>query len=657
MKTTNSNSSNKIKVLECIRQGQVGGGESHLIDLVTHLDKDKFEPIVLSFTDGQMITTLKEKGIKTNVIHTESGFDFRVWRQVLDLMKKEKIDIVHAHGTRANSNIFWAADQLHIPIVYTVHGWSFHQDQKPYVRKIRETIERLLTNRSDTTISVSFSNQKDGIERFNMPRSKVIYYGIDLDRFNPKREFKKIREEWKVSEDKTLVGFLVRMTIQKDPHTMMMAIKKVLDKTKDIYFVMIGEGDLKESTLNIVKELNISSNIIFNDFRQDVPDVLNAIDIYCLPSLWEGMPIGLIESMAMKRAIISSPVDGTKEAIINNERGLLVPEQNPDALAEAILKLHYDIELRNALAENAYNYAKEKFNAQRMARDVEKIYKKVLSKKKINYYVKLKIRIKKLIPFSFAKKLRGFWQKILGFYYKGSKYYCPYCQHSSRKLLPAGLKMTIYDELEVAGSGYRKNCTCPRCFSIDRDRLIYIFMKNKTDIFSNKLKILHIAPEPSIKSMLRSLPNIDYHAGINYRDSFYFSKDIIQLDLTNIYYKNNEFDVVICNHVLQFIQDDKKAISEIYRILKPGGMAILQVPISLKLDETLEDEYFIMPEDHEKHFFQFEKVRIYARDYKNRLENAGFTVKIYNPTKEKWIEDIDKYAINPKEDVYVGYKE
>src|SRR6187402_21818 len=103
---------NKIRVLECIRQGKIGGGESHLLSLVENLDRTAFEPVVLSFTDGPMINRLNELGVSTTIIHTERPFDITKWRKVKDFLASQKIKLIHAHGTRANSNILWAARKL-----------------------------------------------------------------------------------------------------------------------------------------------------------------------------------------------------------------------------------------------------------------------------------------------------------------------------------------------------------------------------------------------------------------------------------------------------------------------------------------------------------------------------------------------------------------
>ena len=133
----------KIRILECIRQGQVGGGESHIISLSLNLNKDLFEPIVLSFTDGPMIALLQENNIETHIIFTQKPFNILIWKQVKNLLLRKKIDIVHAHGTRANSNVFWAAKSLNIPLIYTIHGWSFHDNQKPIIKKIIINVNKL----------------------------------------------------------------------------------------------------------------------------------------------------------------------------------------------------------------------------------------------------------------------------------------------------------------------------------------------------------------------------------------------------------------------------------------------------------------------------------------------------------------------------------
>lgn len=371
----------QIKVMECIRQGQIGGGESHLLSLVENLDRSKFHPIVLSFTDGPMIERLNNMEIETHVIYTEKPFDISKWKQVKKLLKEKQVDIVHAHGTRASSNVLWAARSLNIPVIYTVHGWSFHADQNPLVRKLRIAGEKYLTGRSNQNISVSLSNQQSGkifIRSFN---SVVINNGIDQNKFNPERLYKNIRQELGIREEATLVLFIARFTVQKQPLALIRSFANALQKNPDLHLVMVGDGDQKNEAIDLIEKLSVKNNITLLPFRQDVPDVLSAADIFVLPSLWEGLPIGLLEAMAMKKAIIASKVDGTSEVIENNKNGLLIDTNDlVNELTHALLLLSSNKELRDRLGNEAMKTINDRYNAANMTRSIEAVYTKLINK-------------------------------------------------------------------------------------------------------------------------------------------------------------------------------------------------------------------------------------------------------------------------------------
>jgi len=371
----------QIKVMECIRQGQIGGGESHLLSLVENLDRSKFHPIVLSFTDGPMIERLNNMNIETHVIYTEKPFDISKWKQVKKLLKDKEVDLVHAHGTRASSNVLWAARSLNIPVIYTVHGWSFHADQNPVVRKLRIAGEKYLTGKSNQNISVSLSNQQSGkvfIKSFN---SIVINNGIDQNKFNPERLYKNIRQELGINEEAILVLFIARFTVQKQPLSLIRSFAEALKKNANLHLVMVGDGDQKKEAVDLIEKLSIKNNITLLPFRQDVPDVLAAADIFVLPSLWEGLPIGLLEAMAMKKAIIASKVDGTSEVIENNKNGLLIDTNNlVNDLTYALLLLSNDKDLRKRLGTAAMQTINERYNAGNMTRSIEAVYTKLVNK-------------------------------------------------------------------------------------------------------------------------------------------------------------------------------------------------------------------------------------------------------------------------------------
>jgi glycosyltransferase involved in cell wall biosynthesis len=365
----------KIKVLECIRQGKIGGGESHLLSLVENLDRSRFDPVVLSFTKGPMVERLEKMGIPTTVLYTETPFDWRKWGLVKKILIKEQVSIVHAHGTRANSNVLWAARSLKIPVIYSIHGWSFHDDQHPLVRRMRILGETWLTTKSSMNISVSESNRQTGCDQIRSFKSIVINNGIDQHRFDPRRKYADIRGELGIAVDKILVVFIARFTLQKQPLAMVQAFEKALNRFPDLHLLMVGEGDLRQEVEEFVKAPSLRSKISLFDFRLDVPDILAAADIFALPSLWEGLPIGLLEAMAMGKAVIASEVDGTKEVIQHNENGWLIPTEGlVENLADAMVNLAKNTALRRQFQQRAIETINERFSATDMTRKIEDIY-------------------------------------------------------------------------------------------------------------------------------------------------------------------------------------------------------------------------------------------------------------------------------------------
>jgi len=271
----------------------------------------------------------------------------------------------------------------------------------------------------------------------------------------------------------------------------------------------------------------------------------------------------------------------------------------------------------------------------------------------------IKQKIKRLIPFWLGKKIRGAYQKFLGLIYKGNNYYCPYCKHSFRKMLSDGERLQVIEKFKIIGSGFRHNCTCPRCYSKDRDRLIHLYFEIKSNIFTVPQKVLHIAPEAWLKELFQALPHIHYTNGVKDAESmgYYYDRRTRDLDITDLEMKDNFYDVIVCNHVLEHIPDDIKAMKEIYRVLKPGGWAVLQVPYSNVLESTYEDKTIVKLEQRAKFFGQFDHVRIYAKDYVKRLESVGFKVELFNPVNEDWGNNyIEKYGLNTKEDLFVAHK-
>lgn len=193
-------------------------------------------------------------------------------------------------------------------------------------------------------------------------------------------------------------------------------------------------------------------------------------------------------------------------------------------------------------------------------------------------------------------------------FYIGNRVECPVCGRHFRKFLPYG-----YGEA-------MDNRMCPCCLSLERHRLIWLYLKQRSNFFEASLKVLHFAPEQPFLKRFKALKNLDYTTA----DLDSPIADL-HLDVTNIDLPDDQYDVVICNHVLEHVNDVNKAFSEIKRILKPGGWAILMVPINPNVD-TWEDPSITDPEERKRCFGQYDHVRQFGRDYAQVLEKAGFTV-------------------------------
>jgi predicted SAM-dependent methyltransferase len=198
---------------------------------------------------------------------------------------------------------------------------------------------------------------------------------------------------------------------------------------------------------------------------------------------------------------------------------------------------------------------------------------------------------------------------------------CPFCLFESDEFLSYGAKEEVFEKYQIIGGGYRKNVICPSCGSMDRERLLYLYLKELPILKNEDVKLLHMAPESSVRKFLSGIAKVEYITADNNRADVEHYVDITEIDEPD-----NAFDMIICNHVLEHVYDDRKAMTELNRVLQPDGLAILQVPISKILETTYEDSSIKEPTKRLRQFGQEDHVRIYGQDYTARLENAGFSV-------------------------------
>lgn len=237
---------------------------------------------------------------------------------------------------------------------------------------------------------------------------------------------------------------------------------------------------------------------------------------------------------------------------------------------------------------------------------------------------------------------------------RGDRFFCVYCGKSYARFLQAGRDKPVLKRLDVVGAGKRRNGRCPNCMSNDRSRLLYLYLTKRTRVFSEPTRVLHFAPDPHLGLALFDSDLVDYVCG----DIEIGGKEYLgarYMDVCEIPFPDSSFDVVLCNHVLEYVPDDALAFREMHRVLKPGGFAILQVPIALAREETYEVEGLELNRRNTiTHYGHSGNRRLYGLDYGKRITNAGFTLERHNVFEERWVPDPERHGLDPREDLYVA---
>ena len=219
---------------------------------------------------------------------------------------------------------------------------------------------------------------------------------------------------------------------------------------------------------------------------------------------------------------------------------------------------------------------------------------------------------------------------------RGDRVECPCCGGRFGRFMP--------------GLSHRATRVCPRCGAQERHRALWLYLRERTDFFGRSISILHWAPEYALQRSLSELPNASYVSADLEGD-----EAMQHMDITDVPFKDDAFDLIVCVHVLEHVPDDRRAMREMARVLRPGGVALLLVPIVLE-QPTHEDPAIATPEQRREHYWQEDHVRLYGGDFKDRLAEEGFAV-----TVDGWIRTLDqatldRYGLFPLEDIYVCAK-
>ncbi|APY12696.1 SAM-dependent methyltransferase [Seonamhaeicola sp. S2-3] len=244
-----------------------------------------------------------------------------------------------------------------------------------------------------------------------------------------------------------------------------------------------------------------------------------------------------------------------------------------------------------------------------------------------------------LVPRPILIRLSYLVRPILAFFLKGNNFTDPIDNKGFKSFLPYGY------------GNQRNNVLSPSTLSLERHRLLWLYLKNETNFFTSPKKVLHFAPEQAFYKRFKKMANLDY-----------VTTDLnspladVKADICNLPFKDNEFDVILCNHVLEHIPNDTKAMEELFRVLKVGGMGIFQIPQDLSRKTTFEDNSITDKKERAKIFGQYDHVRVYGRDYFNKLRSIGFKVDEVDYTSQFSEKEIERYCLAKGEIIPVVYK-
>ena len=228
---------------------------------------------------------------------------------------------------------------------------------------------------------------------------------------------------------------------------------------------------------------------------------------------------------------------------------------------------------------------------------------------------------------------------ILAWLLRGNNYTDPIDGKSFSKFLSYGYEKQ------------RENVLSPSTLSLERHRLLWLYLQRKTDFFTASAKLLHFAPEQAFYKRFKKLKNLSYTT-----TDLNSPLADVKADICNLPFKDHSYDIIFCNHVLEHIPNDQKAMQELYRVLKPGGWAILQIPQDLQRAVTFQDDTITDPKERAKIFGQYDHVRVYGKDYFDKLRAIGFKVEEVHLASELSPEEVSRFCLNPAEILPVCYK-
>jgi glycosyltransferase involved in cell wall biosynthesis len=379
-----------IVVVHIITKLELGGAQQNTLFTVAHLGRDKYELVLISGTEGILVKDAKKfKDVKVYLIPElireikpiKDVIAFLKIRRILRQLNPLSTIIVHTHSSKAGILGRWAARLAGVKlIIHSIHGFSFNDYQPSFLRAFYMFLERFTSLITKRFVAVSKANIEKGINKriFSKDKAVLIRSGIDIKEFQ-KAGFNRTEERGKLGFDAEipLVAMVACFKPQKSPLDFVRVAKIVSDEINEVRFLLVGDGVLRSEIEELIGKLKIDDKVVLLGWRDDIPEIMNCIDILVLTSLWEGLPRVFPQAMASGKPVIATKVDGAQEAIKNDINGYLLPPKDINGIAEKVIYLIRHPEKASEMGEKGKSLVEE-FSIWKMLEQQEELYASLL---------------------------------------------------------------------------------------------------------------------------------------------------------------------------------------------------------------------------------------------------------------------------------------
>jgi glycosyltransferase involved in cell wall biosynthesis len=352
----------------------LGGLQQVIVNLCRTVNRDIFEPQVLCLRAlGDYTADIQQLGICVHLIpQKKNGVDYFAFLKVAKILKRERIEVIHTHNTQPFMDGTIGAILAGVKTrIHTDHARDF-PDKRRYM-----FAEWFLSHFVRKVVAVSEHTARNlmSYEKISQKKIMVIPNGIDGSAFSISLDKQKKRDELDITNKGPIIGIGVRLSEQKGITYLLHAMPQIIKKFPDCTLVIAGRGPLEETLKKEAESLEIMNNIRFIGMRLDIPELLKLFDVYVLPSLWEGLPMVLLEAMAAGCPVVATDVGGVASVIKNRVTGLLIKPRNFDEIADAVSNVLIDQKLRLDIVTNSLIVFRERFDAKIMTSQYERLYK------------------------------------------------------------------------------------------------------------------------------------------------------------------------------------------------------------------------------------------------------------------------------------------